>query len=275
LSDVLKDSDAYILFYARDDPHESNGKAKSNGLHSSPSITKPNGVSLNGSSGKKRPIDEETRNERSKRQRQSEDEDDDLEITPSSPLVPNKSQTSVNIQAKTSTTQRTYGKPQLPNSGTSHNRLMSQNAIRKKYSPKSFPPPSKSLQSSSQVARSTENSFFQQVHKHDIPSKPQPLTSNSQPLIKKQNSHRQHHQRSPGQLHTTNINPYVVDEDKEPFVYGFDKGAQHRSHIKYPGLPSQLRPGATTMFMQDPMSKSGMLTTSGNGIKLKRKDRMR
>ena len=214
-----------------------------------------------------------TRNERSKRQRQSEDEDDDLEIIPSSPLIPDKSQTSV--PAKPSTTQRTYGKPQYNNSSISHNRLVSQNAARKKYSPKSFPPPSKPLQNSPQVPRSAENSFFQQVHKHDIPSKPRPPATNSQPPVKKQNPRPQHHQRSPGQLPTTDINPYIVDEDKEPFVSGFGKGAQHRSRIKYPGVPSQLRPGATTMFMQDPMSKSGMLTTTGNGIKLKRKDRMR
>ena len=160
-------------------------------------------------------MDEETRNEGSKRQRQSEDEDDDLEIMPSSPLIPDKSQTSVNVPAKPSTTQRTYGKPQYNNSSTSHNRLVSQNATPNKYT-KILSPAPKPLQNNPQVPRSAENSFFQQVHKHDIPSKPRPPTTNSQPPIKKQNPRPQHHQRSPGQLPTTDINPYIVDEEEEP-----------------------------------------------------------
>lgn len=266
---MLKDSDAYILFYARDDPARDIGKVEvaSNGLHSSPSITKPNGLGVNGSSGKKRPMEEST-DSRSKRQRQSDDEDDDLEITPS-PQISSKSLTSINkrnIPAKPlATTQRTYGN----NLSNNYDQISLHTTTHKPYGPKVIPTPPKP--NPLQVTRGSESRFFQQLSQHD--NLPKSTTNQQQPSTKKQNPRPQPPKRPTNQLETTSINPYIPDPDKDPFAHGFS-GGQRGFPVRYPGVASQLRPGATSSFLNDRGSSHSMLSNN-DGIKIKRRDKMR
>jgi hypothetical protein len=274
LNDVLKDRDAYILFYARDDPHKiqkqnAEDNAASNGLHSSLSTTKVNGVAgVNGSSGKKRALDAESEDDTSKRQRLSDDDDDDLEIGKSSPL--RQILTSVNkenTQITPPTIQKTYGNSTYSKINSHQDLPSSNNPHRRIYSPKTIPPPTRSIQhpsQSHQFKRGRDTSFFDALHKNDVHPKPAAFPRQTQQAPAKPIANNKPFQRPPHPLNT-------CIEDKEPFVAGF-YGATKKQRPRYPGIHSQIQPGETSTFMKDIPADKGMMA---NGIKIRRKHMMK
>jgi hypothetical protein len=276
LDEVLKDRDAYILFYARDDPGMERGSRRVdsavNGL-STPNVKVVNGDSS--SSGKKRSMDGGS-DESSKRQRVSDDEDDDVEIIKLKSPISRRPLTSINTEnhiSKPSTTQRTYTK----SFGTTnnHQNLVSlPNLTRPPYSPKIIPPPSRNTQSTQNKGSSR---FFEQVHGSEIPQKRPESGRQKQDAQNRSNNapppqhHRPHHNRRRGQLDITNINPAMVDSEKDPFVAGYNEAERRRNsnkvHIRYPGIKPQYGSTITSSFVAD-SNQGGMMSSGRDGIKV-------
>lgn len=232
LNDVLRDRDAYILFYARDDsggsPESSEGSVKASNDASGPSPTKKlvNGfteTSRPSSSGQKRSLDEDRKTESpSKRPRPSDDED---EHPKSQPAKREKSREPLATvangflsPASPRTTDPFIWKPfQAPNV---------QRPKQLSKTPPQFSSPKPDIRHPYKTFQFSKDSGQQRSGK---PS----------------------HRITP--LLTTESNPYV---ESDPFAAGVYLGQQRQNEKqksqhprpKYPGIGSQLVPGSTQAF---------------------------
>ena len=273
--EVLKDRDAYILFYARDD-HDM--QRKSTGVDvtaNGPSTPKINGVNGDlSSSRKKRPMDEGS-DKSSKRQRISDDEDDDVELVkPNSPISrrPLTSVNNGNSYSKPLATQRTYSKS-FSTTNNYQNRVPPQNPPRPPYSPKTIPPPPRNTQSTQSKGSAR---FFDQLHGSETQQKrPEPGRQKEHVQNRNNNSpapqqHRPQHIRRRNPLETTHINPAIPDSDNDPFVAGYteaERRSSNKVHIRYPGIKPQYGSTVTSSFVAD-SNQGGMMNSGRDGIKV-------
>jgi hypothetical protein len=266
---VLRDRDAYILFYAREDP----GMAKRS-IPTSPATKSFNGVEDQplSSPGTKRQLDEDEPESPNKRTKVSDDNEPDdfgLKIQ----REPLKSVTNGNSQSHGPTIPKSYSKP-LNGTYTKSATQLSQ-PIRRPYSPKSFPHPIEKRHSVPQVLRGAETGFMRSVHGIPIQrptSEPNPKSTSHQnsknisksrtdsisEIFDQESFSKPKKHRVSTQLELLNKGPH---SEEDPFVVGAQIGERRRP--RYPGIVSAIRPGATKTF-----------TEPSNGVK-KRRELMR
>lgn len=237
---MLRDRDAYILFYARDDAGGMGGtpkrKADSAFAEDLPSSSPPkkmrNGLEkMNGSS----PLNP---------QRTLDDDDSRPKSSPQPSREPLKSMPNGNLTTQPSKFQQAY--------------VHSPNGLNRKPSPKS------PKRQTPQVIRGAGTSFFKDLNTHNHTQSP---TSNDD----KPAQPRPTAKHTPKPLKTTSINPYAYT-DKDPFYHGAMHSQQRRAP-KYPGIQSAIQPGANKAFMDNTAARRDEF-----GIKIaktKRKDAMR
>jgi hypothetical protein len=300
LNEVLRDRDAYILFYAREDPTTTQKQTVPNDstLKSPLHVSKPNGINGNTStSGKKRPL-QDPDDEPSKRRRLSDDEDDedsDREVGKPNALAeqkPTKSVNNGNLDTKLSNPQRIYSKTSISSITSPPNSTLMSNASHRPYGPKQLPIPriDKSQQSPQQrpeVKRGAQSQFFRDLQsKNDAQHRPLSSQSLSEKQIPKKNglkqsiSRQQQHPQAPrhrlSQYDYSNTSP-LDNPDAEPFANGYQQSARNRNQgksgrpqLRFPGgVSSAIQPGETSSFMKDVDGKKGPFSTS-DGIKIRR-----
>jgi hypothetical protein len=267
VAEVLRDRNAYLLFYARDDLGNGVGRrtgliASANDTLSSPSTNKlVNGAKrMNGSSsspGQKRLLDEEQLNGESppKRLRVSDNEEEHRDNHKAASRQPLKTVIDGNMDPQIPTIHRTYTKPTPTiTNGHTQPRLDSlSRSVNRPYSPKQIP---------RDVGGSKK--FFREVH-----NLPQPT---SKPLQERVGTPK-HKIKA---LETTTFNVYANVRD--PFVEGAMKGQQRKSQPRpsYPGISSAIVPGANREFERNSGMKNGMSSQRDIlGVKVRRRDAMR
>ena len=272
----MKDRNAYILFYARDDP----GKPRPptmNGVHKSPSIAPSDKLNVIPSSPvTKRPSTEESAPPECPKRRKVTDDisEEEAEFTKPAPLKSRKPLGDVN---------NTTNSPSLPmkttvygKQFTKQSRPSTSQTPTRPYGPKEIPPPSQALQPS----RST---FFDQLRQNDPPPPSsvtkQPIQT-AKPATPGPQVYRPDKPRRQPQLETTTQNPSLKDED--PFADGYTIASARQAKqstkkppgIKYPGIQSQIQPGGNEAYNRDPTAgkrKSMAQQRIELGIKTNRK----
>jgi len=242
---VLKDKNAYILFYARDDGgHGGSVNGSPSSMPTTPlQSTLSNGVrKMNGTTtaSPKREAEDSDRDSPppAKRQRTSDVEADEDTSTPSTKVVrePLKPVTKpVNKQSfvrPSDFTPGTYNRSSL--NGSNSKRPAGEIRSAQVQRPSQQPP---------RIISGAECRFFKEI----------------EPKAPKQNGT---HLKARS-LETTTRNPYLDDNDKDPFVTGA-MIAQRRKGNRFPGLAPAIVPGETRSF-----------NNKVDGIKHKRKDSMR
>jgi hypothetical protein len=288
LNDVLRDRDAYILFYAKDDPEGMRKVAVENNLTgdglltSSPSTNLLNGdEGVNGDSvGKKRSLNGNAEpSSPSKRRRLSSEEDmDPLGIVKSTPPRERPKFPSPDT-SNNQTKSITYGKSAFTT--INGNQSLSHNSAQQPYTDKVLPlrpqvdKPAPKPINYPQVIRGAETRFMKTIHA-DTSQPIRPTQSDPIRNITKLNApqHRmQPLKRRDLQLGTNN--------DEDSFVAGYIS-AQHRHSQNrprvgalFPGIqPSFI--GETKSFMSNVGGKSSTEVKRNTlGIKVPRKESMR
>lgn len=258
----MKDRDAYILFYARDDP---GGHSRPPALDVWSSPTRSNGVETNGSLKKRKPIDEGSDDETpskkpgssdnanglsgkkistgelsngdspSKKRKISDSEEEDRDSpSPQIARQPLKSVSTTNLQ--TGIGER-YAQASYNGVNGKHSIQSSQNGIHRPYGSKVIPQPNEQPA----VKRGADTDFFAKLGQHD--------------LKRSEQGHGPHHHFShkhrSSQLQTTTTNPYALDKE-DAFASGFHSAsARHIAGpgIRRPGIASPMLIGPTPAFM--------------------------
>ena len=245
LYEVLKDKDAYILFYARDDGgHGGSVNGTPNGRLTTPlqsplsrSVSKMNGGTT---ASAKRPADDSDHYSPSpaKRPRTSDDE-----------VAEGNSATSIKAvrEPLKSVTKHEFRPSVLRPSNVTHGTQYrpSLNGFESKRFANEIPATQirRSVQQPPKIISGAECRFFKEI----------------EPKAPKQNGT---HSKARS-FETTTRNPYLDDNDNDPFVTGA-MIAQQRKGLKFAGIVSAIVPGETRSF-----------NNKVDGIKHKRKDSMR
>ena len=275
LENVLKDRNAYILFYARDDPGKSRPPTV-NGIYQSRSIAPSDKFNVIPSSpGTKRPSTEKLTPPECPKRRKVADDISDEEVESAKPGLPkprkplgdvNNTTNSPSVPMKTTAYDKQSIKQSRPNTSQTPTRPLG---------PKEMPSPSRALQPS----RST---FFEQLRQND-PAPPPSVRKQSiqvtKPATQGPQVYRPDKPRRQPQLETTTQNPASKDD---PFVDGYTTASSRQAKqsisnppgIKYPGIQSQIQPGANEAYNRDPTSGKGKSMAQQRnelGIKTNRK----
>jgi len=275
LENVLKDRNAYILFYARDDPGKSR-PATVNGVDQSPSIATSDKFNVIPSlPGIKRYSTGELVPPECPKRRKVADDISDEEVESAKPALPkprkpfgdvNNTTNSPSVPTKTTVYGKQSIKQSRPNTSQTPTRL---------YGPKELPSPSRAFQPS----RST---FFEQLRQNDPAPPPsvrkQPIQASKRATQGPQVYRPDKPRRQP-QLETTTQDPALKDD---PFADGYTIASTRQAKqsiskspgIKYPGIQSQIQPGANEAYNRDPTSGKGKSMAQQRnelGIKTSRK----
>jgi hypothetical protein len=245
VNDVLRDRDAYILFYAREEatgmgrpPKRKAGIAFANDVPITPPKKVYNTIEKsNGTSNGKHMV--------------SDDEDDNSgthKLTPQKSREPLESMAN-RVQGQSFREERTYAKP----NGFGGRRAQATSQTQ------SQPP---------QVIRGAESQFFKDLDKHNHPSQSTASRDNDKGVRAQSRPTLTKH--SPAPLQITSHNPYAADKD--PFYTGAIQSQQRRPN--YPGIASQLQPGVTSSFNRDDRKLGIKAQRDGLGIRLNRKHLM-